>query len=71
MTVSLYSCVCNFFFQRIKLISPSVFTSLYTFLWVNSELPKQRSAAGFKRKVLSGTLCCTPIHYTVQNGSNF
>ena len=45
MTVTLYSCVCNFFFQRIKLISPSVFTSLYTFLWVNSELSKQRSAA--------------------------
>ena len=44
MTVSLYSCVCNFF-QRIKLISPNVFTSVYTFLWVNSELPKQRSAA--------------------------
>ena len=33
------------FSQRIKLISPSVFTSLYTFLWVNSEFPKQRSAA--------------------------
>ena len=52
---------------------------LLEFLWTcflifpAQPLPWQlvSSPAKFKRKVLSSTLYCAPIHYAVQNGSNF
>ena len=70
MTVSLYICVCDFFSNALNWYHQE-FLLLHTLSYGLIQNFQNNEVQRFKRKVLSGTLCCTSIHYAVQNGSNF
>ena len=70
MTVSLYSCVCNFFPTHEIDIAKRFYFSIH-FLKGLIQNFRNNEVQRFKRKVLSSTLYCAPIHYAVQNSSNF